>query len=245
MGNKLSTCPVCGCTVELHDRVTVCPACKIAHHEECWRENKGCSTYGCTKVNALNPPMKIDIPVDPNYGNPNYGNPNYGNPNYGNPNYGNPNYGNPNYGQPTAYPQYSADYFDANALGIGWTDIMTKKFSLIRGRARRKEYWMFQAVNFLIMIVICFTVGVIGGAAEVDEEAITGMVSVSVLLFWLVILCPSINLLGRRLHDIGWSAWPILLIFVPYIGGFILFIVCCIDSERGNNKYGPNPKGIN
>ena len=59
-GNPI--CPVCGTPVESGDDKIVCPSCKVTFHQECWQDNKGCSTYGCKQVNILNPPMKLDIP---------------------------------------------------------------------------------------------------------------------------------------------------------------------------------------
>ena len=57
-----ATCPVCGTQIEEGDSKTVCPACKVVFHEECWQENKGCSTYGCKLVSVMNPPVRIDVP---------------------------------------------------------------------------------------------------------------------------------------------------------------------------------------
>ncbi|MGH7215484.1 MAG: hypothetical protein ACREIT_12030, partial [Tepidisphaeraceae bacterium] len=30
-----------------------CPSCGLTFHEDCWHENRGCSAYGCSQVNAL------------------------------------------------------------------------------------------------------------------------------------------------------------------------------------------------
>jgi uncharacterized Zn finger protein (UPF0148 family) len=62
MNTNTSTCPVCGTLIENNDAKIVCPSCKATFHAECWQDNKGCSTYGCKQVNALNPPMKVEIP---------------------------------------------------------------------------------------------------------------------------------------------------------------------------------------
>jgi hypothetical protein len=85
------------------------------HHEECWYENKGCSTYGCPKVNALNPPVRIDIP----FGSGNQ--PNYNHqPNYGSTNYGNqPNYGN-NFILPPVHPALQKIKFAFHGWWISW-----------------------------------------------------------------------------------------------------------------------------
>lgn len=40
-------CPFCKAEIKEGDAVKVCPTCDIPHHEGCWEENKGCTTFGC------------------------------------------------------------------------------------------------------------------------------------------------------------------------------------------------------
>lgn len=42
-------CPFCKTEIKEGDAVKECPACKIPHHEACWEENKGCTTFGCSE----------------------------------------------------------------------------------------------------------------------------------------------------------------------------------------------------
>ena len=42
-------CPYCKTEITVSDYVKVCPACGIPHHESCWIENKGCTTFGCSE----------------------------------------------------------------------------------------------------------------------------------------------------------------------------------------------------
>ncbi|MEE0266039.1 MAG: zinc-ribbon domain-containing protein [Acutalibacteraceae bacterium] len=42
-------CPFCKTEIKEGDAVKVCPACDIPHHEDCWKENKGCTTFGCSE----------------------------------------------------------------------------------------------------------------------------------------------------------------------------------------------------
>jgi len=41
------TCPYCRFPLKPSEQVMTCPACKLPHHADCWRENQGCTTYGC------------------------------------------------------------------------------------------------------------------------------------------------------------------------------------------------------
>ena len=42
-------CPCCKTEITEADAVKVCPACGIPHHEGCWEENHGCTTFGCSE----------------------------------------------------------------------------------------------------------------------------------------------------------------------------------------------------
>ena len=43
------TCPFCQYPIKPGEVVTVCPACGVPHHADCWQSNNNqCTTYGCT-----------------------------------------------------------------------------------------------------------------------------------------------------------------------------------------------------
>ena len=63
-------------------------------------------------------------------------------------------------------------------------------------------------------------------------------------IFRLIIPLLSLSVMVRRLHDTGRSGWACLIGLVPFIGGFILFVWLCEDSDPGENEYGENPKGL-
>lgn len=48
-----ATCAVCQCSLLPDEERTACSACGLPHHTDCWKENFGCSAYGCSQVNAL------------------------------------------------------------------------------------------------------------------------------------------------------------------------------------------------
>ncbi len=41
-------CPYCKMTLTEGDDTVMCNQCEIPHHKECWVENKGCTTFGCS-----------------------------------------------------------------------------------------------------------------------------------------------------------------------------------------------------
>ncbi len=109
------------------------------------------------------------------------------------------------------------------------------------GRAQRSEYWWgsfiyaFCLVFVLTILMIPLSFMFFGSSStEADFLMFT-------MLFWMVLLIFYIPILSqtiRRLHDAGYSGWFIALGLIPYIGGFILLIICVLPSQPHPNKYG-------
>jgi uncharacterized membrane protein YhaH (DUF805 family) len=136
----------------------------------------------------------------------------------------------------------NADGVDANALGIGFWDIITKKYSMMNGRARRKEFWMFSLWQALVIGIPAF-IGFVLATASEDVAIVGGLFIFVGIIFTFALVCPGICLQVRRLHDSGKSGWFWFICLIPYVGGLIMFVLMCFDSQRGDNQYGPNPKG--
>lgn len=112
---------------------------------------------------------------------------------------------------------------------MSWFIEVLKKYAVFSGRARRKEYWMFAL--FATIIYVLFLV-----VSIVTKQS--WIVALPVIAF----LLPGLAVTARRLHDTGRSAWWILFQIVPIAGPITLFVFSVLDSEPGDNKYGPNPK---
>ncbi len=126
-----------------------------------------------------------------------------------------------------------------------------KKYAVFSGRASRKEYWMFMLFQILIAMPSVLIVGLIGS----NVSAATNSTYISFLfylydallvlyaLYILATFIPSIAVAVRRLHDTNRSGWWYLIIFT-YIGAIVFLVFSVQDSQLGENKYGPNPKGV-
>jgi uncharacterized membrane protein YhaH (DUF805 family) len=110
-----------------------------------------------------------------------------------------------------------------------------KKYTDFDGRARRREFWMFFLINWIIGIVF----SIFDSAFGLKMGNNFGVLSALYSLFTLI---PSLALSVRRLHDTGRSGYNLFWAFLPIIGGIILLVYFLTDS-KGDNKYGPNPKG--
>jgi uncharacterized membrane protein YhaH (DUF805 family) len=119
---------------------------------------------------------------------------------------------------------------------MNWYLEVLKKYAVFSGRARRKEYWMFFLFNLIITVVLALIDSLMG---TFSPQAGLGLLSG---LYSLAVLIPSIAVTVRRLHDTGRSGWWILIGLIPIIGGIVLLIFMVLDSQPGENQYGPNPK---
>ena len=117
-------------------------------------------------------------------------------------------------------------------------DCLTKKYACFSGRARRQEYWLFVLFNLIASIIIGVIAGVLVRVTNVTAFAFLGTI------YNLAVLIPGFAVFVRRMHDIGKSGWWWLIAFIPLIGIIVLIVFCCLDSQPGENQYGPNPKGL-
>jgi uncharacterized membrane protein YhaH (DUF805 family) len=133
-----------------------------------------------------------------------------------------------------------------------WMLMPLRRYADFSGRSRRKEYWMF-TLGILIVYAICFALIAMGGVfaglgdpGATPQIGVIGWLGFGLLgIFALGIFIPALAVIVRRLHDQDKSGWFILIQFIPYIGGIIMLVFMCIEGTKGENRFGPDPKGEN
>ena len=123
-----------------------------------------------------------------------------------------------------------------------------KQYADFSGRARRREYWFFQLFNLIFFIVIILGLGFIANALGANDSitpefGLNTIIGLLIILYVLALTIPSIAVTIRRLHDTGNSGWMLFISLIPLIGPIWLFILYVKNSQPGENKWGPNPKG--
>lgn len=133
-----------------------------------------------------------------------------------------------------------------------WMTLPLRRYADFVGRSPRIEFWMFQLFLFVAFMVTVWLDAVLptGGQRIVTTTSEPGMWSYAVEnsagwitgLFGLAMVVPWLALAVRRLHDCGRSGLWLLLALVPLIGPLALLVFFLTDSQRGGNRYGPDPK---
>lgn len=86
------------------------------------------------------------------------------------------------------------------------------------GKVKRKPFWMFTLINFILMIAI-YAIGIAAGFPLLGT------------IYSLVLFLPSIAITTRRLHDTSRSGWWQLISLIPLIGPIILIVFLVQDSK--------------
>jgi uncharacterized membrane protein YhaH (DUF805 family) len=115
-----------------------------------------------------------------------------------------------------------------------WYFETLRKYAVFAGRARRREYWMFELWNTLILAALIIIDVKVSASGHGDRAVLTG-------LYLLATAVPSLASLVRRLHDTNHSGWAILIGLIP-LGQFVLLRFLIKDSDEGQNRFGPNPR---
>ena len=123
-----------------------------------------------------------------------------------------------------------------------------KQYADFSGRARRREYWFFQLFNLIFFIVIVLGLGLIANVLGANDSispefGLNTIIGLLIIFYVLALTIPSIAVTIRRLHDTGNSGWMLFISLIPLIGPIWLFILYVKNSQPGENKWGPNPKG--
>lgn len=121
-----------------------------------------------------------------------------------------------------------------------WYLEVMRKYADFSGRARRKEYWMFQLIN--IVILGALLAALIPPLIAHTQTFLPLFLGVFLCVYALATIVPGLAVSVRRLHDADLSGWWVLVGFVP-AGGIVLLVFHVLDSTPGPNRYGPNPKG--
>ncbi|MBS7664189.1 DUF805 domain-containing protein [Pseudomonas lalucatii] len=102
------------------------------------------------------------------------------------------------------------------------------------GRIGRLRYL---AWSLMLTLAFAGVMAVVAIAATVSD-LLGGLLTLGVVLGMLVV---SVQIGAQRLHDIGWSAWLLLLNLVPVVNSIFWLLMLVVPGSTGANRYGPPP----
>lgn len=141
---------------------------------------------------------------------------------------------------------------------LEWMIMPLKRYFDFSGRSRRKEYWSFALLLFIIYLVP-LALMLAGGFPLMsmnDPEAMPAapgplfLVGAGLMgLVALAIIIPTIAVTVRRLHDRDLSGWWYLGViaasmipFVGFLASIAFLVLMFLPGTPGPNRFGPDPK---
>ena len=99
------------------------------------------------------------------------------------------------------------------------------------GRMRYVAWSMVYTLALLPVMLIC-------ALAFNISTWLGGLLAVVVFIGAMIV---GIQISVKRLHDIGWSGWLLLIALVPLVGSIFQIITFVMPGTKGSNLYGPPP----
>ena len=104
-----------------------------------------------------------------------------------------------------------------------------------KGRSTRSDYWLnvlAQCLVYLLFSFLLILIMILGGDSSTYtsnpysfQMILVYIVVLGIGVYALASLVPSIAIIVRRLRDAGYHWALIFLSLIPYLGGFIIFIL--------------------
>jgi uncharacterized membrane protein YhaH (DUF805 family) len=117
-----------------------------------------------------------------------------------------------------------------------------------QGRINRAKFWL---VHIAMWVVVAIVFSVILGSAAMSSDPQAALQSVGaiggviLLVVYILALWIGLAIAAKRWHDRNKSAWWILIVFVPVVGGLWYLIECgFLRGTTGPNKFGADPLGV-
>ena len=102
-----------------------------------------------------------------------------------------------------------------------------KKYAQFSGRAKRSEFWWFVLVHVIVFATLFMGAAITSGSWWAFTMLLVYAVG-TILPYWAVTV--------RRLHDVGYSGWWLLVQYVPL--GFLVLLIMLVSRSDGDNKFG-------
>ena len=110
-----------------------------------------------------------------------------------------------------------------------------KDYVDFKGRSTRSDYWLnvlAQCLVYLLFSFLLILIMILGGDSSTYtsdpysfQMILVYIVVLGIGVYALASLVPSIAIIVRRLRDAGYHWALIFLSLIPYLGGFIIFIL--------------------
>jgi len=116
-----------------------------------------------------------------------------------------------------------------------YIDSFFKNFANFSGRCSRKYFWIVFLTTLFILAISFLPYYFL---KDTDFLNLLSLLFVAIIL--LINFIPLVSLFFRRVHDVDYSFWNLL---IPFYNLYILYLMFLVEGTSGANTYGdPYPE---
>jgi uncharacterized membrane protein YhaH (DUF805 family) len=101
-------------------------------------------------------------------------------------------------------------------------------------RIGRLEFFIWFAVSVVVCATLMGIIAIFTGSSIETRPTYPLSQALCLILATVVLLRSMVS----RFHDIGWSGWFVLLMFIPLVGLLVLLFLVVMPGQKEPNAYG-------
>lgn len=106
------------------------------------------------------------------------------------------------------------------------------------GRWNRQKYIIFTFWYFLIFLIAALLAIIV---TQITQDIGSTLFAIIVMFYIFHSVYCNIVWAGKRFHDLGQSAWLVLLLFIPLINIWVYIYILFFPGTPWENSFGPDP----
>ena len=121
-----------------------------------------------------------------------------------------------------------------------------------QGRINRSRFWLYSILSsiaagivFGLLMVVLWSLfpGTIDANGQFNVNGANAVpYIIAVIAYFVYAIWTTICIGVKRFHDLDKPGVWMLILFVPFLGGIIYFVMAgCLRGTIGPNQYGPDP----
>jgi uncharacterized membrane protein YhaH (DUF805 family) len=135
-----------------------------------------------------------------------------------------------------------APYYGAT-IGVAFARFW-KKYATFSGRASRSEFWWWQLIYGIALVVIDIAVFFLSAPSVLSRSTGPGAlnpgwlaINIVIWILWLATIVPTVALVWRRLHDTGRNGSYFFFGLIPLVGAIFLLVFLVTPSDPTGARF--------
>ena len=96
-----------------------------------------------------------------------------------------------------------------------------------------------RSIAWSMVLMFAMAPAMLIGMLAFRSSMVLGSILLAVICLAAIVI--GIQISVKRLHDIGWSGWLLLIAFIPVVGNIFQFLLLVLPGSKKSNRYGAVP----